>query len=444
MHDPDCVIIGAGISGLTVGYLLKKAGKKVLVFEEASRPGGKIGSERIDGYLLESGPNSLRIENQETLDLIEDLGLTSRMIEANPAAKKRYILKNGKWVKVPSSPIEAITTPLFSARAKLRILCEPFSSKTKAEDESVASFITRRLGKGVFDYAADPFITGIYAGDPEKLSMRHAFPAMWRAEQEYGSLIKGAIKSTKRPANENRPKSKIVSFPNGLSELIDVLKKSLGDSLLLEKGTKVTARTEGDYSVISQLGENNVSNVVLALPAYGVPNVIESSEIIQALAGIDYPPVTVAYLGYREDQFPTVPEGFGGLIPSSENRKILGVIFSSSNFPDRAPAGHVLLTVLMGGARNRHIAEMQEEEIVDMAISEIHDLFQTKGKPVFRGAKRWKHAIPQYNVGYSSVLEVIERTEQTMPGLHFLGNYRSGISVGACIRNATELARRLV
>ncbi len=441
---PDVIVIGAGISGLTAAHKLVRAGKDVLVLEESSKAGGKIVTDRDEGYLLESGPNSLRVENQATIDLINESGIVDRVIDANPTSKKRFILKNGEWVKVPMGPGEAITTPLFSLGGKLRILLEPFIAKTKAEDESAASFVTRRLGRQVFNYAADPFITGIYAGDPNKLSMRYAFGSMWQAEQQAGSLIRGMAKG--RSQKKGKVKTRVVSFPNGLSELVNALRVSLASRLQLHTGALKIEKTSGGYTVTSSTGTFEAPQIIFSLPAYHVAPMIEplAPELSQVLTMINYPPVAVLFLGYRVDQFSTPPEGFGGLIPSIEKRNILGIIFSSSNFPGRAPEGHVLLTVLTGGAQRQEIANRSEDEILKKGIAEVEQLMKPNGPPAFQRIKLWKRAIPQYNVGYGKVLRAIEEAEKVNPGLHFIGNYRGGISMGSCIRNATELAKSLV
>ncbi len=442
---PDVIIIGAGISGLTAAHKLARDGKSVLVLEEGSKAGGKIVTARDEGYLLESGPNSLRVENQETIDLIREAGLTERIIDANPSSKKRYVLKHGRWVQLPGGPLEAITTPLLSLPGKLRIFWDPFVAKTNLEDESAASFVRRRLGSEIFNYGADPFITGIYAGDPEKLSMRHAFGTMWHAEQEYGSLLKGLIKGRKAKAKQ-RVKPRVISFPEGLSELTAALRSSLGDRLQLHSGAIALERTANGYRVTSSAGTVESATIILALPAYHVAPMIAplSSELSMRLQDVSYPPVAVVFLGFAENQFAKAPEGFGGLIPSKENRNILGIIFSSSNFPNRAPEGHLLLTILMGGAKKQEIAGWEESRILETAISEVQALLKPSGEPAFQRVKVWKHAIPQYNVGYGTILGAIERAEKENPGLHFIGNYRGGISMGACIKNATELAHGLV
>jgi oxygen-dependent protoporphyrinogen oxidase len=275
--------------------------------------------------------------------------------------------------------------------------------------------------------------------------MRNAFPKMWNAEQEYGSLINGLIKGRKgRP--KDRIKTRVISFSEGLSELTNAIKSNIGDRLQLHDGALRISRSAGEYVVSASSYNFQAPQIIFALPAYDAAPILLpfAPDLSKSLLTIDYPPVGVVYLGYREDQFAIVPEGFGGLIPSKENRKILGIIFSSSNFPNRAPDGHILLTVLMGGARHPEIAELSNEKIIETATAEINDLLKPQGTPSFRHLKLWQSAIPQYNLGYGSVLNAIDKAERDNPVLHFIGNYRGGISMGACIRNATELAKRLV
>ncbi len=441
---PEIVVIGAGISGLTVAHKLARAGKDVLVLEGSSNVGGKIVTERVEGYLLESGPNSLRVENQETIDLLTETQLSNRILEANPASKMRYVLKSGNWIVLPHTPLQAISTALLSPFGKLRVLAEPFISKTSLFDEPVSSFVRRRLGREIFEYGADPFITGIYAGDPERLSMRYAFNSMWSAEQTYGSLIAGLIKSRSKKTARIRPA--IVSFPNGLSELTAALRISLKTRLHLHTGALSVERSGAGYTIFSSDKTFEAEKIIFTLPAYHIAGIIAplSSAFSEHLRGIFYPPVAVVFLGYADSQFEKLPTGFGGLIPSKEKRDILGIIFSSSNFPGRAPSGRLLLTVLMGGAKRMDIAGWEDEEILSAAIREVTALLKPNGEPVFHSMKRWPRAIPQYNIGYNEVLHAIEAMERDHPGLFFLGNYRGGISMGACIRNATELAKMLV
>ncbi len=440
---PDYIIVGAGITGLTSAYRLKQRGASVLVLEEAKVAGGKILTELLDGYLLESGPNSLRVENRETVELIESVGLTNRMVEASPNAKKRFILINGKWVQTPVGSVQAVTTSLFSLGAKMRVLGEVFTTRCMAADETVESFFLRHFDRELYEHAADPFVTGIYAGDPTKLSLRHSFKVFWQLDQEYGSMIRGMILRKKDP---DRVRSRIVSFPNGLGEITERLREELVDDIHFHKEALALTHDAAGYTLRSNNESFTAPNIILALPAHNTAPLISAvaPALSIELAAVDYPPVAVAYLGYREDQFPNKIEGFGGLIPSKEGRSILGVIYSSSNFAGRAPEGHVLLTIMAGGARNRVVVDWSEEQIIQNAEREVRQLYHAKGAPVFQCARLWKRAIPQYNVGYDSVLTAIQAVEKAHPGLHFAGNYRGGISMGACIKNATELAASLV
>jgi oxygen-dependent protoporphyrinogen oxidase len=443
---PEIVVIGAGLTGLTCTYQLQKAGKDVVLLEEASTAGGKIGTERVGGYLLEAGPNSLRLDNAETRELIDSLGLTPRLLEASPDAKKRFVLKHGRWLQLPAGAGDAFRTRLLMARSKLRILREPFVRASHEEDESVGSFVARRFGRELLEYAADPFISGIYAGDPSRLSVRHAFPALWDFEQTSGSVVRGAIGKSRQRKTEPRIKSRIVSFPNGLGEMTEALRRGCKDRIHLLDGATEIRREENGYVIRTSKGERRAKQLVFATPAYTAASLLSplASGTTQVLERVEYAPVAVAYLGYRRDQFRTPIEGFGALIPSSEHRKILGVIFSSSNFPDRAPEGEILLTVLMGGARNTSVKSWPEQQIIRTAVEEVTDLFEPAGGPVFTHARLWPRAIPQYNVGYSEILSAISAIESELPNVHLIGNYRGGISMGACIRSATELAKRLV
>lgn len=440
---PEYIIIGAGITGLTCAYELRKHKKDVLLLEAASSVGGKIATDRDSGYLLEAGPNSLRVDSEDINTMLAELGLAERVLEASPNAQKRFILRDGRWVQVPDSPGSAITTPLFSLTGKLRILAEPFIARGTAEDESIQSFITRRLGREVFQYAADPFVTGIYAGDTSSLSMRHTFPSMWNAERKSGSLIRGMLASRK---SKGRVKTRIISFPNGLGELTASLRSHLGPIVHTSDSAITISREDAGYRVTTPTETITAPHVILASPASHTAEQIASlsPETTSVLSDINYPPIGVVYLGFRADQFDSPIEGFGGLIPGIEKRKILGVIYSSSNFPGRAPEGHILLTVLVGGAKHPEVAGWDEEHAIDVARSEIDDLLPHRGAPQFQRARIWKRAIPQYPVGYQVVLDQLDRFEREHPGLYCVGNYRGGISMTSCMRSATHLVRRIV
>ncbi len=275
--------------------------------------------------------------------------------------------------------------------------------------------------------------------------MRHGFPSMWHAEQEQGSLMKGMIRNRSKTAKKNfRPR--VISFPEGLSELTTALRNALGQHIRLHEDALNIERTQNGFSITSASDVFRCERIIFALPAYDAAPMLQAiaPNLSNSLRNIIYPPVAVVYLGYSDNQFSRIPEGFGGLIPSKENRKILGIIFSSSNFPNRAPADHLLLTIIMGGATQQDIVSKSDTEILDVATAEVNGLLNPRGAPAFQHVLFWKRAIPQYNVGYGAVLDAINLAEAENPGMHFIGNYRNGISMGASIKNATELAKKLV
>ena len=442
----ETLIIGGGISGLTCAYLLMKAGLDVELLEAGDHVGGCIASLRQDGYLLEAGPNSLRIENQETLDLISTTGLMSRLQPASAAATNRFILRDGKPIATPGSLAGFMRTLLFSRSAKLRMLKEPLVKRGNAPDESVYSFFSRRVGREIADYAVSPFVNGIYAGDPAKLSIRSAFPKLWEMEQQKGSMLRGALGGSGTSNKLPRSRRGIASFTNGLAELTGAMEKELGARV--RRGTMVDSidGVAGNYVVNAGGKTFSAKRVVLATPAYVASQLVQpfSIEAAVGLRSIPYPPVTVVYLGFDASQCKGVPDGFGVLIPQLEHREILGCIFTSSIFPDRAPVGKKLLTVLVGGALSPELARRDDAEIYSSALTTLRSIFGVSGEPEFQALRKWERAIPQYDIGHHDRMTQLENLERAQKGLYLLANYRGGIAIGACIRNATQLAARLV
>jgi protoporphyrinogen/coproporphyrinogen III oxidase len=443
MHDT--IVIGGGISGLTAAYHLHEAGHNVLVLEANPTSGGSIRTRQVNGFTLEEGPSTLRVENQETVNLLNTLGLTSRAIEASPFSKDRFIVRNGRLVATPSSPQEVLATPLLSLKAKVRVIVEPFIPKSKLEDESVASFTRRRVGGEFADFTVSPFVSGIYAGDSEKLSIRSAFPVLWELEHQYGSLIRGAI-SRKRNVSSPKFVKRIVSFPNGLAEITDRLSENLGNALMTDSPVDSISRSSQGFIVSTKRAAWPAKRVIVAAPAYSAAQMIRSMAptLANTLGQIEYPPVAVVQFGFPAAAFRQAPRGFGFLIPPREKRQILGCIYSSSLYPNKAPDGQTLLTIMLGGATNPEIVKLSDEELVKTAMVELGSLLQIASAPTFVHVARWERAIPQYNLGYHHKMAAISIAESQFPGITFLANYRGGVSLSACIKNATELARGLV
>ena len=447
-------ILGGGVTGLTAAFRLQRLGVPVVVYEAADRVGGVIRTERSNGYIAEFGPNTVLETSNKITDLIEDLGLTSRRMYSDPAAENRYLVRGGKPVLLPASPIKFFGTKLFSASAKLRLFTEPFVPRARAEiEESVAEFVLRRLGREFLDYAINPMVGGIYAGDPARLSVTHAFPKLHAVEQKYGSLIMGQIlgaRERRRRGEVSKQSAKKISFDQGLQVLTDTLAERLGDAVQRSSRVEYIRRSAGGWQVgVKSGGETRVeefSSVLLTGTARSIAKLLISAESaisLAALAEVNYPPVSSVVLGFRREDVAHPLDGFGMLIPEVEKFNTLGTLFSSSLFPNRAPAGHVLLTSYIGGARNPELALKDGETLVKLTLEDLRRLLGVKGSPTFTHYFTFPHAIPQYEVGYGRYKELMARTESNCPGLFFAGNYRDGVSLGDSIVSGHNIAERI-
>lgn len=449
----SAIVIGAGISGLTLGWALQRAGRPVRILEKANRAGGAIRSIERDGYLAEAGPNSMLVNNPALESLLRGLGLGAKMQKPSDAARNRYILKGGEFVAAPMGPGEFLATPLLSGGAKCRLLGDLLAKKPEdLQEESLARFIERHFGPEVLDYAVNPFVGGIYAGDPKKLSAQHAFPMLAEAEDEAGSVIRGMMKKRKaKRARGETFKSYSLSFEGGMQALVDALNAKLGNALNLSADVQSVEQTGDGWSVRWRDADgaehtDHAKELFLTTPAHKLSELPLPSELSKALAplgNIQYPPVTVVALGYDRSQVEHALDGFGGLIPEKENRQALGVLFSSTLFPGRAPEGKVLLTAFVGGARQPELTSKSVDGVQAIAVREVNQLLGATGEPEFVEMTAWPKAIPQYNVGYGQLLDAMESAEKSFPGLHLMGNYRGGIAVGQCMINAAEAVEPL-
>jgi len=448
---PEVVIIGGGITGLTAAYRLLGRNIGATVFEGRECAGGVVRTTVRDGFLAEHGPNSILVTSPVITGLIGDAGLAGRVVSPGEEGKNRFIVRAGRPVCLPLSPAQFITTPLFSFRAKMRLIAEPFISRAPADsEESLSEFVTRRLGKEFLDYAINPFVAGVYAGDPERLSVRHSFPKLHTLEQKYGSLVRGQIRGRKereRRSDVGKNEAGMISFDTGLQLFTDTLAGALGDrfrpmttvgGLSREKGKwKVateTAGTPGAYDAVLFAGSAH------SLARLGVPGAGPSPA---PLAEIHHPPVSSLVMGFRRGDIAHPLDGFGILIPEVEPFAILGVLFSSSLFRGRAPEGHVTLTCFLGGTRRPETASGETGEVVETAMRDLRKLVGLTGEPVFIHRSFYEKAIPQYNVGYGKYLAIMEGMEAANPGFYLAGNYRNGISLGNSIVAGEEVAARI-
>ncbi len=443
---PAVAVIGAGITGLTAAWHLRAAGFSPTVFERSGRVGGAIGAHREGGWLHELGPNSLLETSPDVAAFVDEIGLGARRLYGAPEANNRYIVRGGRPVRMPASPLAFAATDLFSWRAKLNLLGEPFRPKAPADvEESVADFVVRRLGREFLDYAVNPFVGGVYAGDPARLSVRSGFPKLHALEQEHGSLLRGAF--ARRNASGG-PKGRMFSFPEGLDELPRALAASLGAAVRLRTAIRRIAPHGDRWEIAAEQDgatETRIFDaVVCALPAdalAGLPLAgFAAAERLGSLRTIEHPPVVSVFTGYRREAVAHPLDGFGVLMPQVEEGRILGTLFSSSLFPGRAPAGHVALTSFVGGTRQPDLAALPDRELLAVVEGELGRLLGAKGAPAYVHLQRWPRAIPQYTLGYAARLDTMAAVERAAPGLFLGGNSRDGISLSNCLASGRRLA----
>jgi oxygen-dependent protoporphyrinogen oxidase len=442
-------IVGAGISGLTAAFYLQKRGVPVVVYEASDRAGGMIQSATHGGYLTEYGPNTIMTGSVAVPALIRDLGLESRRMLPSASSNTRYIVRDGRPVRLPGSLAGAIGTGILSLSAKLRVLGEPFVGKSSWADESLARFVGRRLGREFLDYLIDPFVAGVFAGDPEQLSVHHAFPAMSALEERYGSLIKGAVLGAKERRLRKAPlksEPRMFSFDGGLRVLTDTLTERLNGAVQLKCPVEGIERAEGGWRIYSPAGRETYGSVLFCSPAHQLLKLEAGPELAQELRNfrqVYYPPIARMAFGFRRSQVAHSLDGFGALVPRKEAMSILGVLFSSSMFENRAPRDHVLLTVFAGGARQPELLRQTSDQIARLALDDLRRLLGITGTPAFSEIEKVERSIPQYNVGFSAVKELIERIETRCPGLFVAGSFSHGISVSDCITGGTAVAEKV-
>jgi len=435
-------ILGGGISGLSTAYALAQKGIQATVYEQQDEVGGAIKSIGKDGWLIEEGPNTLMVKSQSVWDLLDEIDLRDQVVEANDIAKKRFVVKDGYPVALPTSAGSFLSSPLLTVGAKFRLLKEPFVAPSVQQDESIARFITRRLGQQPLDYGLNPFVSGIYAGDPKELSVKHTFSTLWHMEQKHGSITKGFFK---RDKSKTKAKRALVSFEKGNQMLPKALAQTL--SAPVQTSSTITSVKQADSSWLvagvsqEQSFENEHQCIISTLPAYSLPTIF-GSRLFGELSELPYAPLSVLALGFKSDQIQHSLDGFGMLIPEVEGYNTLGALFSSTLFPGRAPEGHKLLTCFIGGDRNPEIASKPKEKLQSIVLDELSNLLNISGKPVFLHHNFWEHAIPQYKVGYDHYLSLMKEIEKQHTGLYLGGNYRGGVSVPDCISSGFETAQK--
>lgn len=449
----DVIIIGAGLTGLTAAYYLQKSGMNVKLIEKNNRAGGVIQSHYENGFIYETGPNSGVLGSPEAAELFEDLADYCTLETAQEAAKDRWIWKNGKWESLPSGIISGITTPLFKFQDKLNILLEPFRSKGTDPNESVAELVKRRLGKSFLDYAVDPFISGIYAGDPDSLVTKYALPKLYNLEQDYGSFIRGAIKKQgiKKTERDKKATREVFSAKNGLQNLVNALEKSIGSENFYFNSTDIRISTaKKPYKMQFKQADNHIElespYIITTCGAYALDKMFPDidSSLISQITSLKYAKVAQIILGYKKWNGMEL-KSFGGLVPAKENRQILGVLFMSSIFKNRAPEGGALLSVFIGGARQQQFVDYSDEQLFELTDMELSTMLNTNGeKPDLQKAVRYNQAIPQYEISTKERYQAIDFIQKNNNGIILAGNIRDGIGMADRIAQAKKIAIEII
>lgn len=444
MAEPkQVIVIGAGISGLACAYRLKRLGLPVILLEASAGVGGLVGSVRKEGFLFESGPQSFQ-GTEPILELIREVGVEDELERADPRAP-RFIYLHGRLQKIPMTPQALMASSLLGLKSRAKIVSERFKrSKPPTKEESVADFVRRKFGHEILEYLVAPFVSGVYAGDPEKLSLKAAFPTLEEWEREYGSVLRGAMKS--RPDKEKRSgPPPLCSFRDGVGALAGAIARKLGDSVRV--GAKVASvDRSANYQVCVEDGGRKqmleAAAVVVATPAYTAGHLAAqiSSALTHMLSGVAYAPVAVVACGYYDRQIAEKLDGFGFLVPRSEKVRTLGTVWNSSLFAGRAPAGSVAITSFVGGATDPRIVDRSEDEIAAIVQDENARILQISGSPVASAVWKYPRALPQYNLGHGHVVEAIRDGEWANPGLFFCGNYLEGPALGKCVETANQTA----
>lgn len=446
-------IIGAGITGLTAAFYLRERGVPVTVYERGRRVGGVIESLEQNGYLAEFGPNTILETSPKIGQLVRDAGLQSRRLDPDPQAEARYVVRGRRPVEMPGSPLGFFTTRLFSWRAKLAVLREPFVPRRRdGPEESVADFVIRRLGREFLDHAIDALVAGVYAGDPARLSVPQALPKLAQLEAQYGSLIKGQIlgaRARRRRGEVAKDRAPKFSFDRGLQVLPDTLAARLGGAIRLGITAQSITASAGEWILESSGAEASSARhdaVLYAGTAHGLAKLklLHPAAVdLSAFSEIRYPPVASVVLGFRREDVAHPCQGFGMLIPKVEGFRILGTIFSSSLFPNRAPAGHLTLTSYIGGERYPELASRPPGELFRIVGDDLKILLGVRGQPTFQHSVFYPRAIPQYTLGYGKYREWMNSLEARAPGFFLAGHYRDGISLSDSIVSGCRAAERI-
>lgn len=446
--DADVVVIGAGAAGLAAATALRAAGREVVVLEAAARVGGAAWTEAREGYLVERGPNALRL-GPGALAFLRAAGVEPQLVAASPAGRERFLLRAGRLVPVPMGPLALARSPLLSARGKVRLLAEPFVRRGDGRGESVAEFCARRLGPEAVDALVGPFLTGVYAGDERQLGAAAVFPSLVEAERSHGSIVRGLLAGA---FDRRRPRGRVGSWSaaGGLGGLMELLAAPLGAALHRQARASRIGFEAGSYHIEIEAESGPAAlaarSLVLALPGAACAGLLEplDPDAAKAVATVAYAPVASVSLGLAPDALRERPRGFGFLVPRGEADALLGCLFMSELFPGRAPEGRALLTLLAGGARRPDLLALPDDQLTAALLRDLDRALGLRGEPTLLGVARWPRAVPQPGREHPRTIAEVRARLARFPRLALAGACFDGVAFGDALASGAAAAANLL
>jgi oxygen-dependent protoporphyrinogen oxidase len=452
----DIAIIGGGISGLTALHYVRsrRPDLSVRLFEAEDRLGGTLGTDRVAGFSFDWGPNGFLDREPLTLKLCDELGLTPELERANENVSRRFILRGGRLREVPMSAGRFLRSDILSLWGKLRLLTEPLRGISRDDDESIYAFVRRRIGPEAADYLVQPMVSGIFGGLADQLSLQSCFPIMREMEQKHGSLFKAMLakareakRSGKRAGGPSGPGGWLTSFHGGVDRLTERLGERYRENIQVGSPVNSLRRAEPDMYRLD-FGDHTVQTaraVIVAVPSYAAASILAplSAPLAEVVSEIPYAPIAVVCTGFARQSVQHDLNGFGFVAPRVEGPRILGSIWTSSIFSDRAPADFVQFRTMIGGDGDSAVVQMSERELIDLTLKELSPILRLSGAPTVTRVYRWSRGIPQYKIGHHRCMSRMTEILQSYPGVQLIGNAYSGVGLNDCVKRADRAVTAL-